>query len=169
MTDTPIGTGAVGGAVASVEAFGKRAGELARLILTGPTPASLPFEIRTDTVPMFDWRALRRWGISESRLPPDSVVRFRPPSMWEQYRWYIVGAIIIICLQSVMIVDLFRQRRQLRRVEAELRESRQLMELATSAGDLGLWWRDLDKGELWVNPHLRTLFGFGQDEPLQLN
>src|SRR6266481_9348513 len=43
MTDTPLGTGAVGGSVASVEAFGKRAGELARLILTGTTPASLPF------------------------------------------------------------------------------------------------------------------------------
>ena len=169
MTDTPIGTGAVGGAVASVEAFGKRAGELARLILTGTAPASLPFEIRSDTVPMFDWRALRRWGISESRLPADSIGRFRPPSMWEQYRWYIVGAIIIICLQSAMIVDLFRQRRQLRRVEAELRESQQLMELATSAGELGLWSRDLEKGEIWANAHLRTLFGFKHDDSLQLN
>src|SRR5262245_12221432 len=156
MTDTPIGTGAVGGAVASVEAFGKRAGELARLILTGTAPASLPLEIRTDTVPLFDWRALKRWGISESRLPPHSIVRFRPQSLWEEYRWYIIGALIIIGVQSAMIFDLLRQRRQLRRVEAELRQSRQLMELATSAGELGLWSRDLDKGELWVNPHLRT-------------
>ena len=38
MTDTPLGTGAVGGSVGSVEAFGKRAGELARLILTGTAP-----------------------------------------------------------------------------------------------------------------------------------
>jgi len=30
MTDTPLSTGAVGGSLASVEAFGKRAGELAR-------------------------------------------------------------------------------------------------------------------------------------------
>jgi ABC-type uncharacterized transport system substrate-binding protein len=58
MTDTPLGTGAVGGSVASVEAFGKRAGELARLILSGTAPASLPFEARADSVPMFDWRAL---------------------------------------------------------------------------------------------------------------
>ena len=84
MTDTTLGTGAVGGSVGSVEAFGKRAGELARLILTGTAPASLPFEIRTDTVPMFDWRALQRWGISESRLPPNSIVRFRPASLWER-------------------------------------------------------------------------------------
>src|SRR5262249_1155090 len=99
MTDTPIGTGAVGGAVASVEAFGKGAGELARLILTGTAAASLPFEVRTDTVTMFDWRALRKWGIGESRLPPNSIVRFRPQSLWEEYRWYIIGALFIFALQ----------------------------------------------------------------------
>jgi hypothetical protein len=32
----------------------------------------LPFEIRTETVPTFNWRALKRWGIDESRLPPGS-------------------------------------------------------------------------------------------------
>jgi PAS domain S-box-containing protein len=167
MTDLALGTGAVGGSVGSIEAFGKRAGELARLILAGTAPASLPFEIGTDSVPMFDWRALKRWGISESRLPPHSIVRFRQPSVWEQYGGYILGTIAIICLQSAMIVDLLLQRR--RRVQAELRESQQLMELATNAGELGLWLRDLEKGEVWVNSHLRTLFGFGQDESLQLN
>jgi two-component system sensor kinase FixL len=89
--------------------------------------------------------------------------------VWEQYGWYVLGALIIICLQSVMIVDLFRQRRQLRRVETELRENQQLMELATNAGELGLWSRDLEKGEVWANPHLRTLFGLSQDESLRLN
>ena len=137
MTDTTLGTGAVGGSVASIEAIGKRAGELARLILSGSPPASLPFEIRTESVPMFDWRALKRWGISENRLPPGSVVRFKPQSMWEQYRWYIIAALIIIGLQAAMIGDLLLQRWRRRRVEAELRENQQLMELAASAGEVG--------------------------------
>jgi PAS domain S-box-containing protein len=169
MTDPALSTGAVGGSVASVEAFGNRAGELARLILTGTPPASLPFEIRTDTVPMFDWRALKRWSIPESRLPPNSVVRFKPQSVWEQYRWYIIGAFIIIGIQTALIIDLLLQRRRRRKVQAELQESQQLMELATSAGELGLWSRDLEKGELWANPQLRSLFGFRQDESLRLN
>jgi len=62
---------------------------------------------------------LRRWGISESRLPPNSIVRFRQPSVWEQYSWYILGALIIICLQSTMIVDLLLQRRRRRQIQAE--------------------------------------------------
>lgn len=146
MTDSHLGTGAVGGAVASIEAFGKRAGELARLVLTGTDIKSLPLEIRTDTVPMFDWRALKRWGISESRLPPNSIVKFRPQSLWEESRWYIIGTLIIIVVQSAMIIDLLLQRRRRRRVEAELRDSRLLMELSAEAGELGLWSRDLMTG-----------------------
>ena len=39
------------------------------------------------------------------------------------------------------------------------------MELATNAGELGLWSRDLAKGEVWANLPLRTLFGFGHMNP----
>ena len=120
MTDTNLGTGAVGGAVASVEAFGKRAGELARLILTGTPPASLPFEIRSDTVPMFDWRALQRWGISESRLPPNSIVRFRPASLWDEHRWTILGALVIFALQTGLISGLLIQRRRRRQADDKI-------------------------------------------------
>jgi signal transduction histidine kinase len=139
MTDLALGTGAVGGTVGSIEAFGKRAGELARLILTGTAPASLPFEIRTNSLPMFDWRALKRWGISESRLPPNSIVRFRQPSVWEQYRWYILGALFIFALQGAMIGSLLLQRTRRRRVELELQRNRE--ELAhvarlSTAGEL---------------------------------
>lgn len=169
MTDTNIGTGAVGGAVTSVEALGNRAGELARLILTGTAPASLPFEIRTDSVPMFDWRALKRWGIPESRLPPGSIVRFRPESLWALYRWYIIAAVIIIGIQSAMIVDLLLQHRRRQRSEAELRESRKIMELATSAGELGLWSRDLTGGGVWVNAPMRSLFGFGAQDAIRFD
>ena len=137
MTDTPLGTGPVGGSVASVEAFGKRAGELARLILTGTAPASLPFEIRTDTVPLFDWRALRRWGISESRLPPDSVVRFRRPSLWQAYRWTILGALFIFALQAAMITGLLLQRMRWRRAELELQRQREELAHVTRVSTVG--------------------------------
>ncbi|MGH7844499.1 MAG: sensor histidine kinase [Candidatus Binatia bacterium] len=167
MTDTSLGTGAVGGAVASVEAFGRRAGELARLILTGTTLASLPLEIRTDSLPIFDWRALKRWGIPESRLPPGSMVRFKPRPIWEQYGWYIIAALSVITIQAAIIGDLFLHRARRRRAEKELEESHHFMEMATKAGKMGLWMRDLERGEVWADAHFRALFGFGQTDVIR--
>ena len=120
MTDANMGTAAVGGALASIEAFGKRAGELARLILTGVDVKSLPFEVRTASVPTFNWPALQRWGISESRLPPNSVVRFRPASLWNEYRWTILGALVIFALQAGLISGLLIQRQRRRQADAEI-------------------------------------------------
>jgi len=167
MTETPLGTGAVGGSLASVEAFGKRAGELARLVLTGTDVNSLRFEIRADSTPTFDWRALKRWDIPESRLPSNSIIRFRPRSLWQEYRWYIFGALIVIGLQAAMIADLLLQRRRRWRSEAELHENREIIELAASAGELGLWSRDLKTGDLWINKPMRSLFGFSAADPLR--
>jgi signal transduction histidine kinase len=137
MTDANMGTGAVGGALASIEAFGKRAGELARLILSGADIKSLPFEIRTDSVPTFNWPALQRWGIPESRLPPGSVVLHKPISIWAQYRWYIISAATVIALQALMIAGLILQRARRRRAEAELQQNREELAHVTRVSTVG--------------------------------
>ena len=169
LHDAQVGGGAVGGFVVDVGSLGKQAGELANRILSGASPASLPFEIRTGGVAMFDWRALKRWGISESRLPPDSVVRFREPTIWEQYRWYIIGALAIMALQALLILGLLLHRMRRRQAEAELRESQEFMDISTRAGELGLWVRDLERGDMWANERLRSLFGFGQNDALRFD
>jgi PAS domain S-box-containing protein len=164
-----VGGGAVGGSVTDAATLGKQAGELAARILDGPPSTSFPFEVRTAGVPMFDWRGLKRWGISDSRLPPGSVVRFRPVSMWEQYGWYVAGALAIIVVQAALIFGLLLHRARRRRAERELRENQQLLELATSANELGLWVRNAEQGELWANPSLRSLFGLGPNGTIRFD
>jgi PAS domain S-box-containing protein len=112
---------------------------------------------------------LTRWGIDEGRLPPNSIVRFRQPSVWEQYRWYILAAVTIIFIQGAMIGDLLLERRRRHRAEAGLLENRQFMELATEAGGIGLWVRDLMRGDLWANPRMRSILGFGQQDTLGID
>jgi len=166
MTDSMFGTGAVGGSAADIALLGARAGELANGILSGADPKALPLEVLTQGTPIFDWRALQRWGISESRLPANSVVRFRPVSIWEYYKSYIIIGLIIILFQAAIIAALLVQRAQRRRAEVALVESRQFMELATEAGGIGLWVRDMVRGDLWANPRVRSLLGFGPDDRL---
>jgi formate hydrogenlyase transcriptional activator len=159
--------GIVGGSFPSFEAHGKLAGEVALRVLAGEKPENIAVQSSALPVASVDWRQLRRWGISESRLPPGSIVDFRSLSVWEQYRWYIIGALAIIAVQTALIVGLLLHRARRRRAEAELRESQEFMELSTCAGELGLWARDLERDDLWANPRLRSLFGFGENDALR--
>jgi formate hydrogenlyase transcriptional activator len=165
--DTNMGYGGAGGFVTTPVPIGEAAARLALRILDGEDASKIPVTTGDFTRPVFDWRQLQRFGISESRLPPGSEIRFRSPSVWEQYRWYIIGALAIMTVQAVFIVGLILQRARRRRAEAELRESQEFMELSTSAGELGLWARDLERGDLWTNVRLRSLFGFGQNDVLR--
>jgi signal transduction histidine kinase len=45
--------------------------------------------------------------------------------VWEQYRWYIIGALLIVALQAAMIGGLLVQRTRRRRAEADLQRNRE--------------------------------------------
>jgi formate hydrogenlyase transcriptional activator len=165
--DTNMGYGGSGGFVTTPVPIGEAAARLALRILDGEDASKIPVTTGDFTRPVFDWRQLQRFGISESRLPPGSEIRFRSLSVWERYRWYIITALFVIMVQAVLIVGLLLQRARRRRAEAELRESQEFMELSTSAGELGLWVRDLERDDLWANPRLRSLFGFSENQVLR--
>ena len=167
--ESQFGQGIVGGRLLPDKSLGVEAARVALRILRGEVPSSIPTKPFGTSPPVYDWRELRRWGISESRLPPGSIVQFRQPTVWDQYRWYIIAALIIIAVQAALIVGLLLQRARRRRAEAELRESQEFMELSTSAGELGLWVRDLETGDLWTNQRLRSLFGFGENDVLRFD
>ena len=92
LLDTFVGTGAVGGYVASFAEVGKAGGQLGLRILAGEHPK----DVVVQNVYLFDWRQLRRWKISEAALPSGSVVLYRQPSLWESYRYYILSGILSV-------------------------------------------------------------------------
>ena len=96
-------------------------------------PSFPPLVIPPGT-PTYDWRELKRWGISESRLPPGSVVLFRQPTAWELYRWHVIGAVAVIATQAVLIFALLvqRRRRQPRRAGAQEGAGRSPAEAGTT-------------------------------------
>ena len=116
---TRMGRGIVGGRLIDFEKQGIMAGELGLRLLRGESLGPADIVTRNTNTYTFDWRQLRRWGLREDRLPPGSVIRFRQPSMWERYRWGIVGALALIVLQSLLIAGLVVQRARRKRAEAE--------------------------------------------------
>jgi PAS domain S-box-containing protein len=120
ITATSLGYGIVGGSLVTAESVGGKCADLALHILQGESTVDLVFEGIPNRV-MFDWRQLKRWGISEDKLPAGSVVRFKTYSFWELYRGYIVAALILILLQSGLISFLLWQRALRRRAEEKYR------------------------------------------------
>ena len=122
VTDLYLGSGVVGGVMRNSHATGTRIGYLARLILDGTPPEDIPIE-RVPLVPTFDWRQLERWGIDTSRIPLGSDVRFRVPSVWQSYRWYIIATLLVVAAQLALIAGLQTQITRRRGAEATLRTS----------------------------------------------
>ena len=135
--DTYFGSGVVGGMVHETQAIAARAAEMALQILAGTRVQDIPIE-QPAPLPAFDWRQLKRWGISESRLPAGSRILFRQPSAWELYRSEILGGGALLVLQSGLIGLLLVQRSRRRRTEARnraiLRALPDIMFLQTTDG-----------------------------------
>jgi formate hydrogenlyase transcriptional activator len=165
--ETMLEAGAVGGVIPTFEAIGRQTGDIVADLLDGKSLSALDLPRLMTGAPLVDWRQVQRWRIDAKLLPAETIVRFKQPSVWEQYGWYIIGALAIIALQAALIAALLLQRARRRRVETKLRENQNFMELSTGAGELGLWVRDTEGGELWANPRLRSLFGFGQKDVLR--
>lgn len=132
-----IGTGAVGGEVVNAESLGTNAGKLALRVLGGTPVAEIPLEVRTDSTPIVDWRALQRWNIKSSRLPEDVVVRYRPQTLWGQHRILILLVGAGLLLQAMTIVALLLQRRQQRTAEAEIERQRTELAHVTRVSTMG--------------------------------
>jgi PAS domain S-box-containing protein len=167
--DTYLGHGIVGGSMVTFEEIGRKAAQLGIRILAGEDVQAAARSESHQAVPMFDWHQLRRWNISEQRLPPGSIVQFKEATYWEQHYRIIVTALSLCLLEALLIVALLVQLRRRRLAEAALRESERRLSLAASAAHFGIWVRDLERGEIWATDKWRELFDFEKSERLDVH
>jgi len=148
--ETQIGHGIVGGRLVSYEAQARRAGELALRVLAGEPLGPADVVRRLPGTYVFDARQLARWGISERRLPPDSVVMFRTPSLWREYRIYLVGGLAVAVVETLLIVALLLQRRQRRRAQQRIDE---MLQFEILLADLAAAFVEVPAGEIDARIH----------------
>jgi two-component system sensor kinase FixL len=91
------------------------------------------------------------------------------PTVGEQARAYLVAALLLVAIQAALIILLLVQRQRRQRVEADLREAHQVMDLTATAGGIGFWTRDPATREVEASAHLRRLFGFGEREVVRVD
>jgi signal transduction histidine kinase len=134
-----FGNEIVGGPFLLIADSSRETAAVAVRILGGEKASEIKTSVVQFASPIFDWRQMQRWGISENRLPPGSKIHFRDLTLWEQYQWQIMLVASVILIQAALIIGLVYEHR--RRQLAEARSLQRMNELArmnrfATAGEL---------------------------------
>lgn len=131
MADTYVGNGIVGGDVIRFQEQARVTAQIVSELLSGKNAQDIPIETLPSSY-MFDWKALQRWHVKESSLPPGSIVMFREPSFWERTKWVWTTALLIIAGLTLLVAYLLYSRKQLRLARDR---QRQLSGMLIAAGE----------------------------------
>ena len=157
-----IGRGPLGGMVSVLEDEGKSMA-LSVLDLLRRTPGDLSgFRVQlAQSVSMFDWRQIERWGADASKLPADTVFLNRPPSLWGQYKGLVLGGVFAIVVLSSLVFALALQNQRRQRAELSLRASQARYELLANNTSDVLWILNLETQHWdYLSPSIEGLTGF---------
>jgi signal transduction histidine kinase len=122
VQSSQFGRGIVGGPLMSMDELGQTAAIVTERILQGESAGNIKTKPQSPSLPLFDWRELRRWNIDENRLPPGSVLEFRELTPWQRYKWYIVAAVTTCFGELALIFALVNNLDKRRRAEEVARE-----------------------------------------------
>jgi PAS domain-containing protein len=160
-----IDFGCIGGAYANDRRNAAETAKIAAQIFSGEKPENIPVVHYSDVQPTVDWRALQRWHVPDSALPPGTLVLNREPTLWERDRKYFLGGIGIIVAQMLMIFGLFWQPAQKRKTETKLRQSEEKFSKSFQQSPLVVTIsRASDSRFIDVNESFEEQLGWTRDE-----
>jgi hypothetical protein len=102
--DAYFGRGIVGGPLISVRDVSKQAAEVVFQVVRGQRPEANRTAAIGFAAPRFDWREMKRWDVAEAALPAGSIVEFRVPTVFEQYKWYLSLLLPFVCLKRFSLL-----------------------------------------------------------------
>jgi PAS domain S-box-containing protein len=166
---TFFGQGIVGGYMDSFEAHGTAGADLALEVLSGRDPTTLPAQTKLPHKHQIDARQLDRRQLSANNLPPEAIVQFTEPTLWEQHRNLVVAAIVAFTLQSAVVTFLVMQMHKRKRAEISLKESEDRLAFAAAAANIGIWRLDPATNDFWSTEYCRSILGLADHKSFDLD
>jgi PAS domain S-box-containing protein len=166
ISDTYIGCGTVGGSCHVYSALGREtANQVATAIRAGNASSVPPRQSACNRL-IFDWQQMHRFGLNENDLPPGSQVRSKSPTLWETYHRTVLLVLAALVVQTGLIGALLLQRRRKRQAEAELFNSRQMLQTVLDTIPQRVFWKDRNSVFLGCNQPLAKDCGFSDASEL---
>ncbi|WP_018250203.1 diguanylate cyclase [Orenia marismortui] len=155
-----LGYGIVGGKLSSGYYQGKSAAKMSLEVIDGKRP-----EIKeSSNIFMFDYKQLKKLGVSLNNLPEDSIVINKPFSFYTEYKtlvWLTVSWIIIMGLIIfILIVNIIKRKS----VEIKLKDSESKYRILFKNNGAATCIVDKDRTISLVNKELENLTGYSKEE-----
>ncbi len=158
-----IGKGVIGGEVICGLSQGEAMAQMARRILDGEDPDSIPVLKSGANRNIYDYPQLVRFGISPKQLLPGSSLVNKPFSTYETYKteiWALTALFVALLLLVVLLIVYIRLRA---RAEREVRSSEKRFRQLADASWEGILIHDHGKA-LQFNDQFLSMFGYTADE-----
>ena len=98
--------GTIGGKLLAGEQHGRMAAEMALRIIQGEKAERIPIVKESLAEYIFDYSQLKRFNIQETSLPPSSIIRNRPFSLYEEFKVLVWTISLVILLLIIIIITL---------------------------------------------------------------
>jgi len=168
MFDTFLGKGILGGNMISYADISKSAVEIGLQVLGGKSPSEIP-AVSSKNKNYFDWNEMKRWGIKETNLPPESIVVNKNPGVWDLYKWQIIGIIFFLISETLLIVFLALQLVLKKKARGELKKLNDRLTSIIDGTNAGTWEWNVQTGEILYNERWAQIIGYTLEELSPLN
>jgi len=161
-------TGIIGGNILSGFTQGQISAQIAIKLLHNEDTAVIPLIQQAPLTYMFDYQAMRQFGIGIDDIPGDSTVYNKPFSIYEKYKWPFFGIFIFIILQTLLISVLLINLKKRKAGDESLRVSEERFRATFEQAAVGITHISTDGRFLRINQKFCDIVGYSYEEMLRL-
>ena len=187
LWSTYVGHGIIGGYLCSSDLLGKNVNKMVVRILNGESLDKVHPISLGPSINMFDWRQMKRFGISEKRIPDENIILFKAQTGWDKYRIYILCLFLFLSIESLLVFILIMsikkrkiaeseltetnkilltEIKQRKKTEVVLKESEKSLKASQRIAHLGNWRLDLSTNKVVWTKELYEMYGFDPTLPV---